>query len=126
LLIPLIIILGCTALLWAFGGHSTCYFKGFFGIPCPGCGMTRAWISLFNGKILTALYFHPVFWIVPVIAFVVIFRTRLHFLYWSNRFWFTVLALLLGVYFMRFPDTPPLDFNRSGVVPKLINQLLMK
>jgi hypothetical protein len=37
----------------------------FFGIPCPGCGLTRATLALFRGDIRQALGFHP---LVPVLA----------------------------------------------------------
>lgn len=39
-------------------GHSLCLFKNFFGIDCPGCGMTRALSSLGHGDYLAALKFN--------------------------------------------------------------------
>lgn len=37
-------------------GDIHCVFKSFFHIPCPGCGMTRAFIAIFNMQILDAIY----------------------------------------------------------------------
>jgi hypothetical protein len=31
----------------------------FFGIPCPGCGLTRATLALLHGDLSGALRFHP-------------------------------------------------------------------
>lgn len=36
-----------------------CPFKLIFGIPCPGCGTTRALRLLLNGQIRTAFYTNP-------------------------------------------------------------------
>ena len=44
-----------------------CPFRALTGLPCPGCGMTRAWISLLHGDLSAAFRFHPFFWAVPVL-----------------------------------------------------------
>ena len=36
-----------------------CPLALFAGIPCPGCGLTRATIALFHGDLGAALRFHP-------------------------------------------------------------------
>lgn len=38
-----------------------CLFREFFGITCPGCGATRAAISLLWGDFKAAAQFHPIF-----------------------------------------------------------------
>ena len=38
---------------------SICAFRRMTGIPCPGCGMTRAVSALARGQFLLALHFHP-------------------------------------------------------------------
>ena len=42
-----------------------CPFKAVTGIPCPGCGMTRAVLSACKGDFRGAFYYHPL-WIVAV------------------------------------------------------------
>ena len=39
------------------------------GIPCPACGMTRAWISLVKGQLAEAFAWHPLFWMAPWILY---------------------------------------------------------
>ena len=47
----------------------TCPIKYITGISCPGCGMTRAWLSLLlRGDLKAAFHYHPLFWIlVPAV-----------------------------------------------------------
>ncbi|NTV77986.1 MAG: DUF2752 domain-containing protein [Clostridiales bacterium] len=47
-----------------------CPIKFVTGIPCAGCGMTRAWFSLMRGDISGAFYYHPLF-ALPVVFIVV-------------------------------------------------------
>lgn len=43
-----------------------CVARMLFGIPCPGCGITRAFLLLAQGKIKEATIMHP-FWIAIVV-----------------------------------------------------------
>ena len=45
-----------------------CPFKWAFGVDCLGCGITRAYISLFKLDINGAFEFNPMFWSVPILA----------------------------------------------------------
>ena len=50
-----------------------CIFRLMTGIPCPGCGMTRAWLAALRLDFAAAFAYHPLFWVVPfafVLAFV--------------------------------------------------------
>lgn len=37
----------------------TCPFKQLFGIPCPGCGTTRAFCAFFKGNFVEAFTINP-------------------------------------------------------------------
>jgi hypothetical protein len=53
-------------------GPPICPTALFLGIPCPGCGLTRATIALLHGDVSTALGFHPlVFVLAPIFAIAV-------------------------------------------------------
>lgn len=45
-----------------------CPFDYFLGIPCLGCGMTRAFLSLIHLDIKNAFYYHPLFPIIILIG----------------------------------------------------------
>lgn len=57
-------------LVFALVGPPVCPTALFFGIPCPGCGLTRATLALLHGDVGTALRLHPlVFVLTPVFAY---------------------------------------------------------
>ena len=39
-------------------GPSFCTFKNAFGIPCPGCGLTRSFIAISHGRFAAAFRMH--------------------------------------------------------------------
>jgi hypothetical protein len=108
-------------LVFFTGNSSICIFKVYTGLPCPGCGMTRSFMSVFHGKFHEAFYWHPL-WIWVVIGSV---------LYATVHFWHSnskqirksivniSLILLISVYVIRmillFPHTAPLDFNPNAI-----------
>jgi Protein of unknown function (DUF2752) len=53
------------AALVVFMQAPLCPTAFFLGIPCPGCGLTRATLALAQGKLALALHFHP---LAPVVA----------------------------------------------------------
>ncbi len=56
-----------------------CPIKFITGISCMGCGMTRAWLSVLCLDFKSAFYYHPGFWIPPL---VIIYFVRL---IWSDN-----------------------------------------
>jgi hypothetical protein len=38
---------------------SLCVFRNTFGVPCPGCGMTRSFVFLGHGDVWAALRMNP-------------------------------------------------------------------
>lgn len=51
--------LGATAALIVAFRVPTCPTALFLGVPCPGCGLTRATLLLFSGDVAGALHMHP-------------------------------------------------------------------
>lgn len=96
-----------------------CPFKYFLGIPCLGCGMTRALLACLKLDFVTAFYYHPLFGVV-IITFIL----------WCLNFFgikllpkknleilgYTLCALFVIVYFLRLfsgSDVIYLDFKES-------------
>lgn len=45
-----------------------CLFNGLTGIPCPGCGLTRSWVSAVHGDLAGSLAHHPLGWLILAYA----------------------------------------------------------
>ncbi|GLH74950.1 hypothetical protein GETHLI_34520 [Geothrix limicola] len=43
----------------SFGGLDICAFHAVTGLPCPGCGLTRAFVALAHGQVHEAWTLHP-------------------------------------------------------------------
>lgn len=53
-----------------------CAMKQIFGIPCPGCGGTRAIKCLLSGDILDAIYYNA-FAVYSIIGYLIFLISRL-------------------------------------------------
>ncbi len=122
------LIIGGTLIL---GNDKLCLFHNITGFPCPGCGMTRAFLRFFSGDIKGALYYHPLFWSIPFL-FSVVFLSKyslfLQKLKQNDLFWVVITIIFLLVYFIRlyymFPDHEPMDFNRNAVFIRIFSVIL--
>ncbi len=54
-----------------------CPMRMVFGIPCAGCGLSRAMLSFFSGDVEQAIEYHPLFFLAGVELFYLIFRKRI-------------------------------------------------
>ena len=54
-----------------------CPFLSFLHFPCPGCGMTRAFVSLLRGDPARAFSYNPRFILVPILYAYFIFDGRI-------------------------------------------------
>ena len=102
-----------------------CPVKYFFGIACPGCGMTRAWLAVARLDFSSAFAYHPLFFIGPIAIFAILFYQWINFRKWR---WLgiTLISLFFLVYVLRlfwFPDSiVNLDFS-DGILFKLVTLL---
>lgn len=76
--LKLLCIAGCAALvgIWYFCSLP-CVLYALTGFPCPGCGMSRAWLAVLRLDLITAFRYHPMFWCVPVLVGLFIFDGQL-------------------------------------------------
>lgn len=77
-----------------------CPIKFLTGISCPGCGMTRAVLAAIQLKFHEAFYYHPLFFLVPLIMVLYLFEDYLKPLY-VKYLWGVISIAFLTVYFLR-------------------------
>ena len=63
------------ALLWLLG--ITCPIRFALGIPCPGCGITRALLSAITFNFEMAFAYHPLWVLSPLILLYILYDGRL-------------------------------------------------
>lgn len=118
---------------------SGCLFAAVFGIPCAGCGSSRAAALLFQGEIKAALQMHPlIFLSLAILIFVPAYNIFCYFKQKKGkdlrslpsdsklltRLLLLTSALYLLVYLVRmllfFPHTEPMLYNSNSFLSKLI------
>lgn len=115
----LILIIGLFYLLLQTLGI-TCPVKYVTGISCPGCGMTRAMLSALSLNFDKAFYYHPLFPIVPIGAFILLFQRRIKH---SAIYLGIIVAAFFAVYFYRllYNTSPVVIFDpAAGAIVKTI------
>lgn len=96
-----------------------CPFLYFFGIPCPGCGMTRALISAAKLDFNAAFYYHPLFFLVILAAIYIALKLSGKIKIskkTENRLIMVVCILFIAVYFIRLfagSEVVKTDFENS-------------
>ena len=65
-------------------GFYRCPLRMIFGIPCPLCGITRAFLSLCTGHFAQSFYYHPL-WPVVIIIAVVFVLSRKDIIHLSSK-----------------------------------------
>lgn len=91
-----------------------CSMRTLFGIPCPGCGGTRAIVCLFTGRVFSAIYYNA-FVVYAVVLYLIFFITqtlerltkgKIIGLRFRNFYWQLALVILVLQYIAKFiiPD----------------------
>jgi len=88
-----------------------CIFRSTTGLPCPGCGLTRAFVSAAHGNLALSLHFHRLGWLIILYTILqmlrhagwLAFTTGRYFLerlgLWLDRGLIPILVLLLFNWF---------------------------
>lgn len=77
-----------------------CPIKFLTGVSCPACGITRAWCRVLCGDITGAFYYHPLFWLGPMLLGI-IYLEGIRSWSWSKIVLMCLGVLFFLVYFLR-------------------------
>ena len=85
---------------WLESHMMPCFYKKYFGIECPGCGMQRAFIELLKGNLIESIKLYPA--LLPTIAmfillfFHLIYKFKQGALYLKISFIFTASIIVIN------------------------------
>lgn len=100
---------------------SGCLWWQTLGLPCPTCGMSRAWLCALSADFAGAFFWHPLFWIIPPLVLLLIFAGAER--RWVQKSLIFCAVLFAVVYLARmvllFPHTAPMTVNPNGLLPRL-------
>lgn len=85
-----ILILGVLSLILSIFNIRICPFYRIFKVPCPGCGLTRGFIALFNLDILKSLSYNilciPILISFCIYLLFIIFNKENLLITWLNKY----------------------------------------
>lgn len=107
-----ILFLGLASLVFvAETQKSICLIYNTTGIPCPSCGMTRAFLSVARLDFIKAFHDHPLFLLVPILFY--------SYLYGKQKLLISICLLFIIVWIIRmilyFPSVEPMNYNASSI-----------
>lgn len=125
--LELIVAIGVAIILMNIFGIG-CPILYLTGVPCMGCGMTRAFMALVRMDLVDAFLYHPLWWLVPVYLFVLSFREKI-----SKRqlkiITVCVIALFVIIYVVRLINSTDqivrIDI-KNGLIYKIIKRVWME
>lgn len=120
-----IIIIGLAVLAWILVSPG-CILREITGLPCPGCGMTRALLLLLHGDLMGAWQMHPLFWVPPLLFSVALVLTIFapnKLAKWIRPCGFAIVTLFIVVYLVRmflfFPNQEPLTYLEESIFGRI-------
>ncbi len=113
-------------LLFQFLFDTICPMQIFLGLPCPGCGLTRAGFLLLGGHPIEAFRMHPFLygWIAAAADFCIsrylLDRKAKELPYFLAFLLLGMIAFYIWRMKMYFPDTEPMQPLTEGLIGRII------
>ncbi len=106
-------------------GHGLCPSKELVGLPCPGCGLTRSFLLILQGKFAESWQLQPFGYAWLLLA--VIFILDRYILETRQKIWVGLLVVICigmtGLYGWRmltiYPDAEPMTYYEDNLLQKL-------
>ena len=102
--------------------HSFCPVRILLGLPCPGCGMTRAAFCLFTGHPAEAMQYHAL--VIPWVLYVLYRLCFRYVLMKKPRFdkvLLTALCVVTLIYYLYrmcvyYPSSEPMTYHENNIL----------
>ena len=104
---------------------TTCPMKILVGLPCPGCGLTRAFELLLKGEVKKSFRMHPfLIFFLGIFVLELFFKTKgKKYSYIKNGYIIIVIVLAIIFYCWRmtrfFPGEEPMKYYDDNLASKL-------
>lgn len=110
--------------------QSLCPFKMLTGFPCPGCGITKSLVYLYQGDLGRSFYYHifgPFAFLFCIVAIVTLSAEIINKKKYFNRIFYSrKLAYFLGAVLMVYHAGRLVYFVRSHTVDEIIKESIWK
>ena len=126
LLIPPIIVFAIYFTIGKRYLYSLCPSVVLTGLPCPGCGLTRAAFAVLRGDFLRAWELHPFIFVIGIyiVAYCIMRYALLKDTNIMNKWLLGILIALLVFYVYRmirfFPDEAPMNYYYGSVLYNIL------
>lgn len=74
--LAILLLLAAAAYATAWATGIGCPVKALTGVPCPGCGLSRAAVSLLRLDAAAAFRYHPMVFVLPPVVLLVLFGKK--------------------------------------------------
>ena len=105
--------------------HTICPMQLLFGLPCPGCGLTRSGLLFLSGHPVKAFFMHPFLyaWILIALDFLInryLLGRKGKELYWLLGITlFGMLVFYIYRMVVYYPDGEPMQPLTEGIFTKI-------
>ncbi|HHV12978.1 MAG TPA: DUF2752 domain-containing protein [Clostridiales bacterium] len=105
---------------------SVCFSLLFFGIPCPGCGMTRAAKLMLTGHFRESFHMHPLLLLVVIgiIGYPIIKKILKKYILIIKLYVIICIVIFIGVYIYRmnlyYPDIEPMVYYKDNYLHRVM------
>ncbi|HLK28632.1 MAG TPA: DUF2752 domain-containing protein [Puia sp.] len=110
--------------------QSFCPFKMLTGFPCPGCGITKSLIFLYEGNLSKSIYYHlfgPMVFLFCIIAIIVLTTELINGKeYFRSILFNTKIAYFLGSALAIYHLTRVIYFISSNSFDEILRQSIWK